>query len=843
MTSVHQMINLLRSTQKQTGQLTFMVDLDKEKGRPGGRQANVHRVQVRLSKTVDLHPLQAYLAGQVPIDNVVLEAITFIDHVLRAYPSEKLLSIKRSFFNKQLTNYKSIGGGVVAVKGVYQSLRPAQGGQLIVNADVANSCFWHPGKSLYYVAIDLIPNARDIEFCDMILGYDKEVLRNKEFVQVHKNTKGGKALTRMNKMRFRVQYEGMPESLKGKTYMVDKLLGTNALETHFEQTNKETGETRRICIYDYFEKQYDICLEFPQMPIVKTKRGACYPLEFCFAVEGERYPFKVSELQTAEMIKFAVTKPDVRQNAVYQGLKAVNWGNDPYFNHYKMKIDEKMITTNARLLQPPEVEFAKGKTEKPGTSGRWRIDGKQFIQTPPDALKNWGVMVLDNFGRSRSAPFPAVQQFIVNFIGEYQKYGGTVVNRQPKILQGHPDVAKCVEVLWETIAKECKPPERPQLLIFIVNAKSTDPYNRLKKSADCRYGVVSQVMQAAHVQKNQTQYIGNVLMKVNAKLGGFSFRSLSAGQKPNSGFTHFKTPTMVIGADVSHPGPGSLGASMAAVSVSMDKYGARYAAACQSNGSRIEMISTWNMMDMLRPIFHDWIGRMGGTFPQHVIYMRDGVSEGQFQHVLHQELRDLKAVFEDLPGGKQKILSMKFTVIVASKRHHVRFFPKAPNRDNNNNPFPGTLVERDVTTPFLWDFYLCAHRAIQGTARPVHYTVLHDEKQCSQDWLIKMIYEHSYQYVRSSTPVSVHPAIYYAHLAARRAVAHERQQDLGPGGPRTSEAKERDDLIEAKQVADQTGKRLKKDALARLKVLTELEHPRLIPMYDMNKITRAMWYV
>ncbi len=36
-----------------------------------------------------------------------------------------------------------------------------------------------------------------------------------------------------------------------------------------------------------------------------------------------------------------------------------------------------------------------------------------------------------------------------------------------------------------------------------------------------------------------------------------------------------------------------------------------------------------------------------------------------------------------------------------------------------------------------------------------------------------MIYSQCYQYARSTTPVSLHPAVYYAHLASNRARAHE----------------------------------------------------------------------
>ena len=56
---------------------------------------------------------------------------------------------------------------------------------------------------------------------------------------------------------------------------------------------------------------------------------------------------------------------------------------------------------------------------------------------------------------------------------------------------------------------------------------------------------------------------------------------------------------------------------------------------------------------------------------------------------------------------------------------------------------------------FEYDFYLCAHSAIQGTARPVHYHVLMDEAQCPVNEFQRMIYQMSYQYMRSTTPVSM----------------------------------------------------------------------------------------
>ena len=219
-----------------------------------------------------------------------------------------------------------------------------------------------------------------------------------------------------------------------------------------------------------------------------------------------------------------------------------------------------------------------------------------------------------------------------------------------------------------------------------------------------------------------------------------------------------------MGADVSHASPGSLQPSMAALTVSMDALCLRYAAACETNGHRVEMITTSNMEQMLMPLFKNWMETVGqGRKPAHVIYFRDGVSEGQYQHVMQQEVRDLKRVWTALFGNDTRALKeIKFTVIVASKRHHIRFFPQ--KGDSNGNPQPGTLVEKDVTHPFEYDFYLNSHSAIQGTARPVHYHVLMDEMNMSANELQNMIYEQCYQYMRSTTPVSLRKLLSNAAL-------------------------------------------------------------------------------
>ncbi|THV67390.1 Piwi-domain-containing protein, partial [Aureobasidium pullulans] len=196
---------------------------------------------------------------------------------------------------------------------------------------------------------------------------------------------------------------------------------------------------------------------------------------------------------------------------------------------------------------------------------------------------------------------------------------------------------------------------------------------------------------------------------------------------------------VIIGADVSHAAPGLNGPSMAAMTVLMNTNATRYAAAIETNGHRVEMITDEKIKKhIISLIKNGWSRQVAqGKPPATVVYFRDGVSEGQSSQVIDQEVAAMKKVF-----AKINVVP-RFLVIIASKRHHVRFFPRSGG-DKNANPLPGTLVETGVTRSFENDFYLCAHTATKGTARPVHYNILLKEPQWPQEKIHTLIYEHSY---------------------------------------------------------------------------------------------------
>ena len=112
---------------------------------------------------------------------------------------------------------------------------------------------------------------------------------------------------------------------------------------------------------------------------------------------------------------------------------------------------------------------------------------------------------------------------------------------------------------------------------------------------------------------------------------------------------HFSKPTMIIGADVSHAAPGSLAPSFAAMTMSLDPYCSRYAAAVQTNGQRVESIASQTIAGMMSPMFNHWSQNVGkGNLPAHVIYFRDGVSAAQYANLLKFEVAALKGLLHQL---------------------------------------------------------------------------------------------------------------------------------------------------------------------------------------------------
>ena len=746
-------------------------------------------------------------------------------------------TIKRSYFNREICERKDLGVGVEVMSGVYQSIRMAEGRQLVANVDVSRTVFWNVDTFENIVA-----NLANHEG-----GLGTLVWRDGN----QQTNSGFEMMKRLKGSWFTVQHKNQTAEAKKRQWEVAAIRSESARECKFRiwdsAGNAPGAETT---IFDHYQHQYGITLDHPDLPVVQTTKNitkrdkdnniifespVTFPLEFCSMRPNQRYPYKLDEEQTTKMIKFTVQGPRQRLDDIHKGLNMLGWQKDGFLNIWGLKICSEQIRTQARMLEPPKLLFKGLELDlKPGKSGKWHLTNKQFIASNTAPLISWGVMIIKSTTTGRPAikkheaikkneatkkneaiKEHEVDHFVSELVVKYKNFGGDIKTENPQIRShGCKDLATAIPQFYEDIKKEHNK-MRPQILVFILPSTDAQVYFRIKQICDCQLGVYSQCVQAEKAQKSEYSYISNLLMKFNAKLGGKTNTTVSQPNKslkPSGQNRHnlkpdvknvqptsslgsttsrqlaARTPrAMYIGADVSHPAPGGHAPSYAAMTVSMDKTATRYSAAVQTNGFRQEMISTPNLRYCLTRLLEKWIKDVGEGLPDHVYYFRDGVGESQYKTLLAKEVADIRQIFRELNETHEE-LKTKFIVVVAEKRHHIRFLPEggkeSDKADGNGNPLPGTIVDRDVTDWRGNDIYLCSHTALKGTARPTHYTMLLDEANIDVDTFQRTLYEQCYQYVRSTTAVSLHPAVYYAHLASKRAQAHDNGPRNDPPPPK-----------------------------------------------------------
>ena len=132
-------------------------------------------------------------------------------------------------------------------------------------------------------------------------------------------------------------------------------------------------------------------------------------------------------------------------------------------------------------------------------------------------------------------------------------------------------------------------------------------YGNIMRYCECKLCI--QCVKYAHGQKAQAQYISKVLMKSNAKLGGFTNTVFGPVTSKKA---ILDNSVVIIGADVSHAAHGLNGTSMAAMTVSMNAKATRYAADVETNGNRVEVMTNENIEKHFASLIkNDWsrIGR------------------------------------------------------------------------------------------------------------------------------------------------------------------------------------------------------------------------------------------
>ncbi|XP_054163596.1 protein argonaute-1-like [Oppia nitens] len=722
-----------------------------------GNRETIFKVSINRTEkfVIDLNILNEYNSGRHRDDEAVKRAILFINILIRHNSTNDMIPIGQSIFDpreptKPLSKYLDLSYGF------YSSLRNLMAGPTL-NIDRSAAAFLKPDIKLIIESILKKP-------LKQIPGGS---ITSTQRIQIKKELSG------LQVEATHINY-GLPRSPRYRKFRIIGISRLSAADQTFDWEEKKNQPKVKITIQSYFKKKYGINLKFPHLPCLEAgnpKDPNRLPIEVCQLLPNQRVRRSLTNEERSNMTRISgQMNPEKRFQFVkncaeqqFHSNEEIARKNRNFMSEFSIDIEKNLLEVNSKVIPAPTLKYKNNRTVIP-RSGQWSMNKLNFYN--PINLEEW-IIINISMNEINSSE-------IVRFSNELcfqAKQMGMNFNNYKRIanINNYDPINTFSGIKQRIESQEFKD---LQMILFITPAKTyqynDDIYCQIKLLGDVHKGLTTQCVTITSIIEQRHKMNGNwnqsflinLILKINPKLGGINV-TLTTNQM-SSLFS--QRSVMIVGADVNHPAPADkVSLSIAAVVGSFDnEFTKFYTTISMQPKSREEMIR--NLDQMLLKLLNNYKTKNNNSLPQSIVFYRDGVSEGQFQHVIDNEYPLLLKAFKKMNPSYEP----KLTFIVVQKRHHTRFMVK----DTLSNVEAGTIVDNGVTHKYDYDFYLCSHNGRIGTSRAAHYYVLIDENGFSTEDMCKMTYYLCHTYQRCTKSVSIPAPVYYADLAAYRAKVH-----------------------------------------------------------------------
>lgn len=442
-----------------------------------------------------------------------------------------------------------------------------------------------------------------------------------------------------------------------------KTFGFNGLVKPASQAVFVDEDGTKMTVQQYFQRKKNIQLRYPDLPCLwvgSRVRNIYLPLELCEIPAGQATNKKCTPNAVANMIKYSATSTDERKKKIQNLLSRINYSQAGGEVHgFGIEVDDKKFhRVEGRIINPPSIKYGNG-TAQP-SRGVW--NGKAFMETQGESIK-WALINCDD-----RTSVQQIQQLTKDISMGAKQQGMNLAPFGEKdysslnMLRARPGDL-------QTLLEKCS--KNAYKLVFVVIIDKHDCYAQVKQAAELKVGILTQCIKSNTVFKmgrgNPMMTIGNILLKVNAKLNGKNHEVIETSYQK---FNTLSDGVMFVGADVTHPSPDQRDIpSVVGVACSYDQVGFRYQCAWRLQNPKQEMIEDLENILTEHLKFYQ---QRNKKLPGKIMYYRDGVSEGQFEEVLSIEMSAIRKALTKIYGSKEPA---KVTFIVVQKRHHTRFFP------------------------------------------------------------------------------------------------------------------------------------------------------------------------
>jgi eukaryotic translation initiation factor 2C len=285
------------------------------------------------------------------------------------------------------------------------------------------------------------------------------------------------------------------------------------------------------------------------------------PAEVLNILEGQAFKGKLSDDHTAAMITAACKPPNINGMAIVgRGLDELGFRSRASpLGGFGISIGTEMAVVPGRILPPPGIKYGQG-TPRVDERASWNLRDVKFAVG--GRLEKWAVLVIHD-GNQRDEfqgiDDPELRQVVTGFAKMCRTSGMAVESADPMFAAcrlppkdiNDPTRAKSVQAIRATLTSM---KAKPTAILVILSNGDKHVYAGIKHLCDSYLDVATVCVHSSKIrkEKGQLQYFANVALKLNMKMGGIN-HSLD----PRSMTWLQQSPTMLVGMDVTHPGPGS----------------------------------------------------------------------------------------------------------------------------------------------------------------------------------------------------------------------------------------------------------------------------------------------
>jgi aubergine-like protein len=600
---------------------------------------------------------------------------------------------------------------------------------------------------------------------DLINSYMANLSKPKreEIEKINKFFKGRTVETIHTNQRFRIE-------------MVNFEKRANNYSINFESTP--------VILTQYYKKLYDIDIN-PNSPLLLIKSkgkneqniGRYYPPELCLMVG-----LTDEMLQDFNLMKkiASVTKQDP-ENKVADINDIIKLVNDKKGISKVNKIDAKKYVLKSAFEKKEEYGIDITEVNSNSTS----LFQGFMIKNP--VIKGKDDKIISDIRR----PFEILNGKKINYLCIYHEeyeidrkkleslmkaagepYGITIGKADFKKMSSE-DSAHWIAAVEKNFSAGTH-----NLVIFLLDdylKLQVDLYRPLKKHSLESKGYITQIIVTNSLHgKNSLSIISNVLIQINSKIGGTSYKVEMDNELK-------KKNLMLVGVDTSlnKSTSGEGGKTIVAMCASLNKTFTEYThkkfeLEKDMKNSLVLPLSTF-IYEALCEFF-----KINKKLPGGIIIYRQGVSKEQ-KFFLTAEIDQISSLLESKgPNAEFSLLEkvkIPFYYILVNKKTSLKFFEcealtskKANNTNgsiyNYENPDPGLLVINSMTDPEIFEFYLQPQKVNQGTATPTNFHVAFGNMACPEI-IPKLTYDLCYLYCNWRGPVRVPAPLKYAEKLAK----------------------------------------------------------------------------